>query len=95
MNSFITYMKNQGLSEKTIAEHSRGFVKFHKIGGDLKWSENEIIDFIKENYNEGSERKIISSTISKYRHYKGKPNDLIRDFLRQANAEASLLQRQE
>ena len=94
MNSFITYMKNQGLSEKTIAEHSRGLVKFQKIGGDLKWSENEIIDFIKENYNEGSERKIISSTISKYRHYKGKPNDLVRDFLRQANAEASLLQRQ-
>ena len=94
MNSFITYMNLQGLSEKTIAEHSRGLSKFSKIGGDLKWSENEIIDFIKENYNEGSERKIISSTISKYRHYKGKPNDLIRDFLRQANAEASLLQRQ-
>ncbi len=69
-------------------------LNFHKIGGDLKWSENEIIDFIKENYNEGSERKIISSTISKYRHYKGKPNDIVRDFLRQANAEASLLQRQ-
>ena len=94
MNSFITYMKNQGLSEKTIAEHSRGLCKFQKIGGDLKWSENEIVDFIKENYNEGSERKIISSTISKYRHYKGKPNDIVRDFLRQANAEASLLQRQ-
>jgi len=87
-------MKNQGLSEKTIAEHSRGLVKFQKIGGDLKWSENEIIDFIKENYNEGSERKIISSTISKYRHYKGKTTETIRDFLRQANAEASLLQRQ-
>ena len=94
MNSFITYMNLQGLSEKTIAEHSRGLSKFSKIGGDLKWSENEIIDFIKENYNEGSERKIISSTISKYRHYKGKPNDIVRDFLRQANAEASLLQRQ-
>ena len=94
MNSFLTYMNLQGLSEKTIAEHSRGLVKFQKIGGDLKWSENEIIDFIKENYNEGSERKIISSTISKYRHYKGKPNDIVRDFLRQANAEASLLQRQ-
>ena len=87
-------MNLQGLSEKTIAEHSRGLVKFQKIGGDLKWSENEIIDFIKEHYNEGSERKIISSTISKYRHYKGKPNDIVRDFLRQANAEASLLQRQ-
>jgi len=87
-------MNLQGLSEKTIAEHSRGLSKFSKIGGDLKWSENEIIDFIKTHYNEGSERKIISSTISKYRHYKGKPNDLIRDFLRQANAEASLLQRQ-
>jgi len=87
-------MNLQGLSEKTIAEHSRGLSKFSKIGGDLKWSENEIIDFIKENYNEGSERKIISSTISKYRHYKGKPNDIVRDFLRQANAEASLLQRQ-
>jgi len=87
-------MKNQGLSEKTIAEHSRGLSKFSKIGGDLKWSENEIIDFIKTHYNEGSERKIISSTISKYRHYKGKPNDIVRDFLRQANAEASLLQRQ-
>jgi len=92
MNSFITYMKNQGLSEKTIAEHSRGLVKFKKIGGDLKWSEEKTIDFIKKHYNEGSERKIISSTISKYRHYKGKPNDIVRDFLRQANAEASLLQ---
>jgi len=87
-------MNLQGLSEKTIAEHSRGLSKFSKIGGDLKWSENEIIDFIKTHYNEGSERKIISSTISKYRHYKGKPNDIVRDFLRQANAEASLLQRQ-
>jgi hypothetical protein len=87
-------MRLQGLSEKTIAEHSRGLVKFEKIGGDLKWSENEIVDFIKEHYNVGSERKIISSTISKYRHYKGKPNDIVRDFLRQANAEASLLQRQ-
>ena len=94
MNSFLTYMNLQGLSEKTIAEHSRGLVKFQKIGGDLKWSENEIIDFIKEHYNEGSERKIISSTISKYRHYKGKTTETIRDFLRQANAEASLLQRQ-
>ena len=94
MNSFLTYMNLQGLSEKTIAEHSRGLVKFQKIGGDLKWSENEIIDFIKENYNEGSERKIISSTISKYRHYKGKTTETIRDFLRQANNEASLLQRQ-
>ena len=94
MNSFLTYMNLQGLSEKTIAEHSRGLSKFSKIGGDLKWSENEIIDFIKENYNEGSERKIISSTISKYRHYKGKTTETIRDFLRQANAEASLLQRQ-
>jgi hypothetical protein len=87
-------MRNQCLSEKTIAEHSRGLVKFQKIGGDLKWSENEIVDFIKEHYNVGSERKIISSTISKYRHYKGKPNDIVRDFLRQANAEASLLQRE-
>ena len=94
MNSFLTYMRLQGLSEKTIAEHSRGLFKFRKIGGDLKRSENEIVDFIKENYNEGSERKIITSTISKYRHYKGKPNDIVRDFLRQANAEASLLQRE-
>ena len=85
-------MRHQCLSEKTISEHSRGLNKFKKLGGDIKWSEEEIIDFIKEHYNEGSERKIISSTISKYRHYKGKPNETIRDFLRQANAEASLLQ---
>ena len=89
---FLTYMRNQCLSEKTIAEHSRNIFKFEKIGGDIKWSEEEIIDFIKEHYNEGSERKIISSTISKYRHYKGKPTETIRQFLRQANAEASLLQ---
>ena len=94
MNSFLTYMRNQGLSEKTINEHSRGLVKYKKIGGDLKWDEQKTVDFIKENYNEGSERKIISSTISKYRHYKGKTTETIRDFLRQANAEASLLQRQ-
>ena len=87
-------MRNQGLSENTINEHSRGLVKYKKIGGDLKWSEEKTVDFIKENYNEGSERKIISSTISKYRHYKGKTTETIRDFLRQANADASLLQRQ-
>jgi len=85
-------MRHQCLSEKTISEHSRGLNKFKKLGGDIKWSEEEIIDFIKEHYNEGSERKIISSTISKYRHYKGKPTETIRQFLRQANAEASLLQ---
>ncbi len=38
--------------------------------------------------------RIISSTISKYRHYKGKSTETIRQFLRQANAEASLLQQQ-
>ena len=92
MNSFLIYMRHQCLSEKTISEHSRGLNKFKKLGGDIKWSEEEIIDFIKEHYNEGSERKIISSTISKYRHYKGKPTETTRDFLRQANAEASLLQ---
>ena len=89
---FLTYMQNQCLSEKTIAEHSRNIFKFEKIGGDIKWSEEETVDFIKTHYNEGSERKIISSTISKYRHYKGKSTETIRQFLRQANAEASLLQ---
>jgi len=87
-------MRNQCLSEKTIAEHERGLNKFKNLGGDIKWSENEIVDFIKEHYNVGSERKIISSTISKYRHYKGQTTETIRDFLRQANAEASLLQRE-
>ena len=92
MNSFLIYMRHQCLSEKTISEHSRGLNKFKKLGGDIKWSEEKTVDFIKENYNEGSERKIISSTLSKYRHYKGKPTETIRQFLRQANAEASLLQ---
>ena len=92
MNSFLIYMRNQNLSEKTIAEHSRGLVKFQNLGGNLKADENEIIQFIKENYNEGSQQKIITSTISKYRHYKGKSTDTIRDFLRQTNAESSLLQ---
>jgi hypothetical protein len=87
-------MKLQGLSEKTIAEHSRGLFKFKNLGGDLKWSEEKTIDFIKEHYNKGSEMRIISSTISKYRHYRGKSTETIRDFLRQANAEASLLQRE-
>ena len=94
MNQFLIYMRNQCLSEKTIAEHERGLNKFKNLGGDIKWSENEIVDFIKEHYNVGSERKIISSTISKYRHYKGQTTETIRDFLRQANAEASLLQRE-
>ena len=94
MNSFLTYMKNQGLSEKTIAEHSRGLVKYKNMGGDLKWSEDKVIQFIKQNYNEGSQQKIITSTISKYRHYRGKSTETIREFLQQANAEASLLQRQ-
>jgi hypothetical protein len=87
-------MKSQGLTTKTINEHSRGLVRFKNLGGDLNWSENKLIDFIKENYNEGSQQKTITSTLSKYRHYKGKTTDIIREFLQQANAEASLLQRQ-
>ena len=87
-------MRNQCLSEKTIAEHSRGLVKYKKIGGDLKWDEDKTITFIKENYNKGSQMKIITSTISKYRHYKGKTTETIRQFLSEANADASLLQRQ-
>ena len=87
-------MKLQGLSEKTIAEHSRGLVKYKKIGGDLKWDEQKTIDFIKENYANGSSQKSITSTLSKYRHYKGKPVDAIRQFLQQTNADSALLQRQ-
>ena len=87
-------MRNQGLSEKTINEHSRTLFKFKNLGGNLKADEDEIIQFIKENYANGSPQKTISSTLSKFRHYRGKPVDAIRGFLRQANAEASLLQRQ-
>jgi len=87
-------MKLQGLSEKTIAEHSRGLVKYKKIGGDLKWDEQKTVDFIKENYANGSSQKSITSTLSKYRHYKGKPVDAIRQFLQQTNADSALLQRQ-
>ena len=94
MNQFLIYMKNQGLSEKTINEHSRGLVKYKNLGGDLKWDEDKVIQFIKENYNEGSSQKSITSTLSKYRHYKGKTTETIRQFLQQTNAEASLLQRQ-
>jgi len=94
MNSFLIYMRNQNLSEKTIAEHSRNLFKFKNLGGNLKADEDEIIQFIKENYANGSPQKTISSTLSKFRHYRGKPVDAIRGFLRQANAEASLLQRQ-
>ena len=94
MNSFLIYMRHQGLSEKTISEHSRGLVKYKKIGGDLKWDESKTITFIKENYAEGSSQKSITSTLSKYRHYKGKPVDAIRQFLQQTNADSALLQRQ-
>ena len=94
MNSFLIYMKLQGLSEKTIAEHSRGLFKFKNLGGDLKWDEQKTITFIKENYANGSSQKSITSTLSKYRHYKGKPVDAIRQFLQQTNADSALLQRQ-
>ena len=94
MNPFLTYMRNQGLSEKTIAEHSRGLVKYKNMGGDIKWDEQKTVDFIKENYANGSSQKSITSTLSKYRHYKGKPVDAIRQFLQQTNADSALLQRQ-
>ena len=92
MNSFLTYMRHQSLSEKTINEHYRNLFKFKNLGGNLKGDEDEIIQFIKENYRDGSPQKMISTTLSKYRHYKGKPVDAIREFLRQANADARLLQ---
>ena len=94
MNSFLIYMRLQGLSEKTITEHSRNLNKFQNLGGLLKWDESKTITFIKDHYNEGSSQKAISSTLSKYRHYRGKSTETIRQFLQQTNAEASLLQRQ-
>ena len=87
-------MRNQGLSEKTIGEHNRNLFKFKNLGGNLKADENEIIQFIKENYREGSPQKMISTTLSKFRHYRGKPVDAIRGFLRKANADSRLLQQQ-
>ena len=42
MNSFLIYMKLQGLSEKTIAEHSRGPVKYNKIGMSIHVSPNVV-----------------------------------------------------
>jgi len=87
-------MRLQGLSEKTITEHSRNLNKFQNLGGLLKWDESKTITFIKDHYNEGSSQKAISSTLSKYRHYRGKSTETIRQFLQQTNAEASLLQRQ-
>ena len=92
MNSFLIYMRNQGLSEKTIGEHNRNLFKFKNLGGNLKADEDEIIQFIKENYREGSPQKMISTTLSKFRHYRGKPVDAIRGFLRKANADSRLLQ---
>ena len=92
MNSFSIYMRLQGLSEKTINEHGRNLFKFKNLGGNLKADENEIIQFIKENYREGSPQKMISTTLSKFRHYRGKPVDAIREFLRKANADSRLLQ---
>ena len=94
MNSFSIYMRLQGLSEKTINEHGRNLFKFKNLGGNLKADENEIIQFIKENYREGSPQKMISTTLSKFRHYRGKPVDAIREFLRKANADSRLLQQQ-
>ena len=94
MNSFLTYMRLQGLSEKTIGEHNRNLFKFKNLGGNLKADEDEIIQFIKENYREGSPQKMISTTLSKFRHYRGKPVDAIRGFLRKANADSRLLQQQ-
>ena len=92
MNSFPIYMRHQGLSEKTINEHGRNLFKFKNLGGNLKGDEDEIIQFIKENYREGSPQKMISTTLSKFRHYRGKPVDAIREFLRKANADSRLLQ---
>ena len=87
-------MKLQGLSEKTISEHSRNLNKYKNMGGDIKWDEQKTVDFIKQHYANGSSQKSITSTISKYRHYKGKTTETIRQFLQQTNAEAALLQRQ-
>ena len=92
MNSFLIYMRNQNLSEKTIAEHSRNLVKFQKKGGLLNWTQDKTITFIRDHYANGSPQKSITSTLSKYRHYRGKSTDIIREFLRKTNSEASLLQ---
>jgi len=85
-------MRNQNLSEKTIAEHSRNLVKFQKKGGLLNWTQDKTITFIRDHYANGSPQKSITSTLSKYRHYRGKSTDIIREFLRKTNSEASLLQ---
>jgi len=87
-------MKHQGLKDKTISEHMHTLLKFQSLKGDLRWDEDKLIPFIKEHYNKGSQQKIVSSSLSKLRHYKGWSTDKIREFLREANNQSAEIQQE-
>ena len=89
MNAYKTYMTEQNLNPKTIANHLRNIENYQ---GALETNEKEMIKYVKQNYTIGSQQKTIISALSKYRDYKGLPVDSIRSFLQTTTSQAEVIQ---
>mgnify|MGYP003676765517 CR=1 FL=1 len=89
MNAYKTYMTEQNLNPKTIANHMRNIENYQ---GSLEGAEKEVIKYVKQNYTIGSQQKTIISALSKYRDYKGLPVDSIRSFLQTTTSQAEVIQ---
>jgi len=78
MEAYQLYLNEQGLAPTTVKNHIRNMTNYSY---PLDASEEDTLGFL-EQYKEGSPRKTIAAAVSKYRTYKGYPNELIRAFLK-------------
>lgn len=80
MEAYQLYLNEQGLAPTTVKNHIRNMTNYSH---PLDASEEDTLEFL-EQYKEGSPKKTITAAVSKYRTYKGYPNELIRAFLKES-----------
>ena len=90
MESFKTYLEDNKLAKTTIANHLRNLAKIKSevLDGD----EDNLVKYIKANYEVGSQQKTITSSISKYRTFKELPREKIAELLKKTNNDATKIQ---
>lgn len=89
MDQFKSYLIQTNLNPTTIQAHIRHLSNYT---GDLHDTEKNIIQYIKDTYDVGSRRQVITISILKYRGFYELPVTLLREYLQTAHQEAIALQ---
>jgi hypothetical protein len=91
MESFLKSLEQQKLVKRTIENHKRNLGKLNielLLGEEL-----DLVNYIKTNFDEGSQQKSMSGSVSKFRTFKNLPRENIAKLLKKNNEQAHEIQK--